>query len=197
MQSYLFFGPPGSGKGTQKDMLEKVLEEKYGNRFVSIETGQLLRDFVEKKDTPTKRYLAKIMESGDLVPSAFPISTWINKLMQEEDEYSHIIVDGAGRKLIEAIAIIELLHFFPDAKIHIIYLQVPDDEVMKRLLKRGRIDDKEEVIKNRLLVYKDTKTGTTASINYLQKNEEVTFHTIDGVGTIEEVHQRVCKEINP
>ena len=191
MQSYLLFGSPGSGKGTQKDMLGDVLKEKYGDSLIVIETGQLLRDFAEKKDTLTKRHLADIMKNGRLVPSAFPISTWVNKLMHEAGHYEHIIVDGAGRKLIEAVTIVELLQFFPDPEIHVIYLKVPDSEVTNRLLKRGRVDDKTDVIKTRLKVYKNKKTGTTASINFLRKNKEVVFHTIDGVGTVEEVHQRV------
>lgn len=197
MQSHLFFGPPGSGKGTQKDMLEDALKAN-GSSIVVIETGQLLRDFVEKKNTKIKKYLSEIMENGGLVPSAFPISTWVNKLMNEEGEgeYEHIIVDGAGRKLAEAKIIIELLHFFPDPAVHIIYLEVPDKEVMERLLKRGRYDDQEEVIKNRLKVYKDKKTGTTASINFLRKNKEVTFHKVNGVGTIEEVHHRIRSQLN-
>ena len=193
MQAYLFFGPPGSGKGTQKEKLESVLQ-KQNKSMVVIETGQLLRDFVGEKDTLVKQLLANIMEEGGLVPSAFPISTWIQKLT-EEKEYEHIIVDGAGRKLAEAKILIELLHFFPDPNIHIAYLAVPDDEVMKRLLLRGREDDKEGIIRNRLYLYKDNETGTTASINFLRDNEDVLFHEIDGVGTIEEVHQRVCEKI--
>ena len=137
MQSYLFFGPPGSGKGTQKDMLAAVLRKVYGDSLIVIETGQLLRDFVEKRDTLTKRHLADIMESGGLVPSAFPVSTWVHKLIHESGHYEHIIVDGAGRKYVEAVTIVELLRFFPDSGIHVLYLEVPDAEVTERLLKRG------------------------------------------------------------
>ena len=191
MQSYLFFGPPGSGKGTQKDLLTGFLEGKTGSFPVVIETGQLLRDFIEKKDTLVKQCLADVMEKGGLVPSAFPISGWVQALLSEVGNCEHIIIDGAGRKLLEAIIIVELLQFFPDSHIHIVHLEVPDDEVMERLLKRGRVDDKEDVIKTRLVKYKDKETGTTASINFLRKNDEVSFHAIDGVGPIEEVHQRV------
>ena len=191
MQSYLFFGPPGSGKGTQKDLLAGFLEGRSGNFPVVIETGQILRDFVEKKDTLVKKCLADVMASGGLVPSAFPISGWVQVLLQEVGNCEHIIVDGAGRKLLEAIIIVELLHFFPDSDVHILFLDVPDDEVMERLLKRGRADDKEDIIKNRLTKYEDKETGTTASLNFLRKSDEVTFHTVDGVGKIEEVHQRV------
>ena len=194
MQSYLFFGPPGSGKGTQKGLLENALKEKNISTIV-IETGQLLRDFVEKKNTVIKKYLSKIMEEGGLVPSAFPISTWVNKLMDEEGKHEHIIIDGAGRKLIEAKIIIELLQFFPDLGIHIVYLDIPDEEVMTRLLKRGRIDDKKEVIKNRIEKYKDDETGTTASINFLRENKEIVFHEINGVGSIEEVHESVISDL--
>ena len=191
MQSYLFFGPPGSGKGTQKDLLTGFLEGKTGDFPVVIETGQLLRDFIAKKDTLVKQCLANVMEKGGLVPSAFPISGWVQVLLSEVGNCEHIIIDGAGRKLLEAIIIVELLQFFPDSHIHVVYLEVPDDEVMERLLKRGRADDKEDIIKTRLEKYKDTKTGTTASLDFLRKSTDVVFHTVDGVGPIEEVHQRV------
>ena len=191
MQSYLFFGPPGSGKGTQKGMLADLLGGEESDSLAVIETGQLLRDTVGGNDTLITRLLSDIMESGGLVPSAFPITMWVNKLMAESGEYEHIIVDGAGRMLIEAKIIIGLLHFFPDPNIHIIFLDVHDDEVMDRLLKRGRSDDKEDVIKNRMKEYENVETGTTASINFLRENDDVTFHTVDGVGAIEAVHQRV------
>lgn len=194
MQSYLFFGSPGSGKGTQKDMLYDVLVNS-GEEVAVIETGQLLRDFAKDKDTLTKKHLAEIMDSGGLVPSAFPISTWVNKLIVEGGEYGHIIVDGAGRKLIEAKTIVELMQFFPDPEIHVIFLDVPDKEILDRLLKRGRHDDREDVIKNRLKKYKDKKIGTTASINFLRKNKDVMFHKVDGVGTTEEVHKRICSAL--
>ena len=54
------------------------------------------------------------------------------------------------------------------------------------------MDDKADVIETRLEMYKDNVTGTTASINFLRESDEVVFHTVDGVGTVEEVHQRVC-----
>ena len=195
MRSYLFFGPPGSGKGTQKDLLKEVLEEKNSSTII-IETGQLLRDLANEGDTITKKQLAKVMNRGDLVPSAFPISTWVNRVIHEKGDYEHIIVDGAGRKLIEAKVIVELLQFFPDLETHIIYLEIPDEEVITRLLKRGRTDDKEEVIKNRIEKYKDNETGTTASINFLRKNKDVVFHEVDGIGTIQEVQERIHAKLD-
>lgn len=191
MQSYLFFGAPGSGKGTQKDLLAGFLEGRTGDFPVIIETGQILRDLKEEKDTLVKQLLADVMECGGLVPSAFPISGWVQTLVQEAGQCEHVIIDGAGRKLLEAIIIVELLQFFPDARIHIVHLDVHDEEVIERLLKRGREDDKEDIIKTRLELYKDKKTGTTASLNFLRKSDDVVFHTVDGVGSIEEVHQRV------
>lgn len=191
MQSYLFFGPPGSGKGTQKSLLAGFLEGRTGDFPVIIETGQILRDFKKEKDTLVKQLLADVMERGGLVPSAFPISGWVQTLLKEAGHSEHIIIDGAGRKLLEAIIIVELLQFFPESHIHIVYLDVHDGEVMERLLKRGREDDKEDIINTRLEAYKDTETGTTASLNFLRKSDDVVFHTVDGVGTIEEVHQRV------
>lgn len=191
MQSYLFFGLPGSGKGTQKEMLKDMLEKKEKATVVTIETGQLLRDMVKNEDSKAKQHLAKIMKSGGLVPSAFPVTTWVNALLGIQETYNHIIIDGAGRKLIEARAVVELLHFFNTTHIHIIYLKISDKEAINRLLKRGREDDRESTIKERLIQYKNKKTGTMASINFLRKSKETIFHEIDGAGEVEEVHKRV------
>lgn len=190
MKSYLFFGPPGSGKGTQRDLVESLLTE-HGASWFSIETGQLLRDHVQKSETMITKHLAEVMSRGGLVPSAFPITMWVNALSGTKEAYEHIVIDGAGRKPLEARILVELLLFLEHMHVHIFLLNVPDDEVMRRLLKRGREDDREDVIRDRISLYKDEIEGTAASITYLRDHEHVHFHDIDGVGTIEEVHERV------
>ncbi|MDE0243128.1 MAG: nucleoside monophosphate kinase [Candidatus Kaiserbacteria bacterium] len=190
MKSYLFFGPPGSGKGTQRDLVESLLTERK-SEWVSIETGQLLRDHVKSSDTMITRRLGDVMSQGGLVPSAFPITMWVNALTKTTASFEHIVIDGAGRKPLEAQILVELLLFLEGMHVNIFLLDVPDDEVIKRLLKRGREDDREEVIRDRIALYNDEIEGTAASIKYLRDHEHVHFCDIDGVGTVEEVHERV------
>ena len=190
MESYLFFGPPGSGKGTQRDFVESFLTENNA-KWVSIETGELLREQVRTADTMITKRLADVMSRGGLVPSAFPIATWVRALSESSASYDHIVIDGAGRKPLEARILVELLLFLEGMNIRIFLLDVPDDEVIKRLLKRGRDDDREDVIRDRIELYKDSLEGTTASINFLRDHEHVHFYDIDGVGTVEDVHERI------
>ena len=192
MHAYLFFGLPGSGKGTQRELIEKKLE-KSGVSWVAIEMGALLRNLVKDATTPLKKQVFAVMQKGGIVPSAFPISQIVNALTHEEKAYEYIIFDGVARKKIEGEVVVELLNFFPDMHIHVILLQVPADEVKERLLKRNRHDDVEESIQLRIEKFEDSVNGTTAAINFFKNVPGVHFHTIDGTGTVEEVHERMIK----
>lgn len=194
MESYLFFGSPGSGKGTQRTLLEQHLTE-HKAPWLAIDTGQLLREQTRKPDTPIEKRLAGVMSSGGLVPSAFPITIWARSLLAIKESFDHVVIDGAGRKLIEARVLVELLLFLEDMHIHVFYLDISEKEAVQRLLKRGRGDDHEAVIKNRFVFYRDTSEGTCASIDYLRAHEQVNFYDIDGVGTIEEVHDRILSHV--
>ena len=190
MRSYLFFGPPGSGKGTQRGLFEASLD-KRGEPWLSIDTGALLRAFARDTDSQVAKRLADVMGSGGLVPSAFPIAMWVRTLSETEASYDHLIIDGAGRKPVEARVLVDLLFFMRNMTVHTFLLNIPDDEVTRRLVKRGREDDREDVIHERLERYRDGEEGTSASIAFLRHNDQVRFHDVDGIGTTDEVHRRI------
>ena len=195
MQAYIFFGLAGSGKGTQRELLEAALKQN-GKSVLALDIGSLLRAYTADTDVPARQRLAEVMRSGGLVPTAFPVMLAGNTLMECTAEYDCIIFDGLGRKLVEADILVELLLFFPDTQVHTLLLDITEEEAMKRLLKRGRADDVEDVIRTRFSLFHDTDTGTTASLQFIRNHPEVMLHTIDGIGTVEEVHRRIITELN-
>ena len=194
MYTYLFFGAPGSAKGTQRKFLEEYFKEK-GDSVLVVETGALLRELVSSNDTAIKKELIGVMESGGLVPSVFPAYLWANELIKQKNMPDQLLVDGAGRKAVEGRLVTEFLSFIPENKLRVIFLEVPLEEVIKRLLLRGRVDDSEDVIRYRYELFMDEETGTMGSIKFLKSKEDVEFISVDGVGSREEVRDRMIKQI--
>ena len=193
MQAYILFGLAGSGKGTQRSLLEKLFQSTQKS-VLTLDTGHLLREYVTDTGAVMGR-LKTVMHSGGLVPSAFPVTMWVSALMRQEQYPDCVIFDGAGRKRIEAEILVELLLFFPDAELHAILLDIPEQEAKRRLLRRGRLDDTEEAIPQRFELFRNTETGTAASLELLRAHPQVAYHVIDGVGTVDEVHQRIVTEL--
>ena len=194
MKCYFLFGRPGSGKGTQRELLEQYLEKKEVS-FLSLEAGALLRAYVSAEEkTWVQDHVASVMAQGGLVPSVFPLMLVTERLTQAK-EIAVVLFDGSGRKRLEAVALVELLSSFPDAEIHVLLLDVPEEEVRERLFKRARYDDTEEALRTRLSLFDDAVTGTAASIAFFKSSPSVVVHTVDGVGPVEEIHERILTHI--
>jgi adenylate kinase len=150
----LLLGPPGAGKGTQAERLVTTL------RIPQISTGDMLRMAV-KAGTTIGREAKSYMDRGDLVPDSVVIGVAEERL-QQPDAKQGFILDGFPRTAPQAAALDALL-----AKLGVrleccIALQVDEDELVKRLLRRaeieGRSDDNETTIRNRMQVYRDRKS---------------------------------------
>lgn len=187
MFNLILFGPPGSGKGTQS----AKLIEKY--KLLHVSTGDLLRSEIAKK---TKLGLeAKIlMDAGSLVPDDIVIGM-INEMINQNTDVDGFLFDGFPRTEVQAEALDRLLQEKNSCIEAMIAMEVSEDELVKRLMKRsetsGRSDDGDEnIIRARLEEYKN-KTESVAR-HYRKVNKAV---TVNGMGTIEEVFNRICKEI--
>lgn len=132
----IILGPPGSGKGTVAKKLARDFELHH------LSAGRLLRELIEK-DTQVGMRIKKYLDKGELVPENF-VAEMMKLEILDEDKY---ILDGFPRSIDQAEEISEV----PIEMV--IYLGVPDDEVIKRLLLRGRKDDTKEVIQERLDIY--------------------------------------------
>jgi adenylate kinase len=183
----ILFGPPGSGKGTQS---EKLIA-KYGLKHLS--TGNLLRDEISK-ETILGQEAKKFIDIGQLVPDEVVIGMISSELNANPD--TGFLFDGFPRTQAQAEALDKLLKFKNSEIGVVLSLDVSEQELVKRLLNRGltsgRTDDtNEEVIRARINEY---KIKTAAVADYYSQFDKVVI--VKGEGTIDEVFNALCKEID-
>jgi len=183
----VLFGPPGAGKGTQS----AFLIEKYG--LVHLSTGDLLRAEI-KAETELGLEAKELMDRGKLVPDHVVIGMIRNK-MEAHLDAKGFIFDGFPRTKTQAEALDEMLDVKEEPITAMLALEVPEEELVRRLVSRGassgRTDDKDEaVIRNRIHEY-ETKTAPLKEYYSGQGK----FKTLDGVGTVQEITERLNKAI--
>ncbi len=179
MIKVVFLGPPGAGKGTQAVRIA----EKYNVPHIS--TGDILRAAV-KEGTELGKLAKSYMDRGELVPDEVIIGIIKERLSQPDVRERGFILDGFPRTLKQAEALDQLLSELNMPLDRVIYLNVDDEEIVKRLLARGRADDTEEVIRNRLKVYREQ---TAPLIDYYA--EKCLLAEIYGVGEIDEITKKI------
>ena len=187
MINIVIFGPPGAGKGTQS---EKILE-KFG--LVHISTGDLFRANI-KGETSLGLKAKSFMDKGELVPDSVTIDI-LRAKVEENPKAQGFIFDGFPRTTPQADALDTLLKSLNTSISACLSLQVPDEELIARLLKRGktsgRSDDADEtIIKNRLAVYMRETSPLKEFYRSQNKLEE-----IHGVGIIEEIFGRLSNAV--
>jgi adenylate kinase len=188
MVNLILFGPPGSGKGTQS----ANIIEKYG--LLHLSTGDLLRSEIADK-TPLGLEAKKFMDQGNLVPDEVVIGMISSKLDSNPDARGFIF-DGFPRTTAQAEALDKLLALKKTSISMVLSLEVPEDELLRRLLERGltsgRSDDANEaVVKNRIVEYHN-KTAPVAD-HYAKFGK---FKKVKGDGSIEATFVLLSKEID-
>ncbi len=191
-KTFVLIGRSGCGKGTQSELLQKVLKEKDpDNSVFYLETGQEFRDFIS--GTGYSNQLAKtIQDKGGLQPSFFAVWIWSNILIKNITEKQHLLIDGTPRKLSEAIIFTEAMKFY-SRRPNIIYLNVSRKWSEGRLAERHRSDDELSVVKRRLDWF-DSEVMPT--VQYFENNLDVNFLDINGERSIEEIHQDIVNSLN-
>ncbi|HZG90368.1 MAG TPA: adenylate kinase [Pseudonocardia sp.] len=180
MVRLVLVGPPGAGKGTQAERLAEELDVPH------ISTGDLFRANLEQ-ETPVGLEAKRYMDAGDLVPDAVTVQMVRDRLTRD-DAAKGFILDGFPRTIAQAEALAGLLTERGEAIDAIVEFQVPEDELVARLLGRGRADDTEQVIRNRQQVYRDE---TTPLLEFYGDR----LVTVDAVGTVEEITSRVLSAL--
>jgi adenylate kinase len=188
MINLILFGPPGSGKGTQA----LKLTERYG--LLHISTGDLFR-YELGNNTPLGVLARSYMEKGHLVPDEVTVGMLRNKVDANPD-VNGFIFDGFPRTIPQAEALDALLAERGDSISRLIMLDVTEDEIVTRILERGkssgRADDNDAaIIRNRFEVYLN-ETSPVYDF-YAQSGKSVKVH---GIGSIEEIFEMLCAEID-
>lgn len=188
MLNLILFGPPGSGKGTQA---YKIVE-KYN--LIHISTGDLFR-YEMKNDTELGKRAKAYMAKGELVPDEVTVGMLKNRVDQSLDA-NGFIFDGFPRTIPQAEALDALLSERGTGISGLVALHVTDEEIIERILSRGktsgRADDNDtEIIKNRITVYR-AETEPVYSFYDTQDKSR----TVNGLGTIDEIFDRLCSEID-
>lgn len=176
----VLLGPPGAGKGTQA----QKLSEKLG--IPQISTGELFRSNIEngtKLGLEAKRYL----DAGDLVPSDLT-NQLVDDRLDDPDALNGFILDGYPRSLEQAKALHEMLGRRGTDIDAVVEFRVSEDELLQRLKGRGRADDTDDVILNRMKVYRDE----TAPLLEYYSDE---LKTVDAVGSVDEVFARALQAL--
>ncbi len=183
MFNLILFGPPGSGKGTQS----VKIAEKFKLKHVS--TGDILRSEIKNK-TELGILAKSFIDKGELVPDNLLIDI-LHDLFDKNKDVNGFILDGFPRTIVQAEALDKLMIEINDHISKVISLDIPDEEVVSRLLKRaeieGREDDNEATISNRLKVYKNQ---TSPLLEYYEKQEKLL--EVQGVGSIDDIFNSIC-----
>ena len=187
MFNLILFGPPGSGKGTQS---EKIVE-KFGLKHLS--TGDLLRREIAEK-TPLGIEAKNFMDKGQLVPDEVVIGM-IDSSLEKNPNAKGFLFDGFPRTVAQAEALDKLLALRKTAISKVLALEVTEEELVKRLLKRGetsgRSDDmNEEVIRKRFAVYQKETFAVAEHYKVLGK-----FESIKGEGSIDDIFEALSNAI--
>ncbi len=193
-QTLIFLGPQGCGKGTQIDLIKKVISVgDPGRAIVHFEMGKNLRELATHDDF-TGRHTQEILLAGGLIPYAVSATVFAHYLMDNlKTGQEHLVIDGFPRTATQVTMLDSaLVEFYARANITVVVINISDNEAVKRLLLRGRSDDTEESIRKRLAW---SREETMPNIEWFKKNSNYNVVEIDGETTIEETHTCVRKAL--
>lgn len=191
-QTFIFFGPSGSGKGTQAKLLIEEIKKRDPNRnILYLETGQKFREFATQASF-TARKTKEIIDGGGLMPEFLPVWLWTQYFVDHISGDEHIVLDGISRREHEALIIDSALQFYGRKDPVVVSIELSPESAVKRMESRGRVDDTEEEIKKRLAWY---EKNVVPAINHFKNNPYYKFISVNGEGTIEEVHADLLTKI--
>lgn len=173
----VFFGPAGAGKSVQG----QIMAARMGWRWVSA--GQLLRDTRDPQ-------LTDMMHRGEMVPNE-TINALIGDAIKTASSAGNVILDGWPRLLPQAQWLVDSQPDHGASVELVVVLEVPREELLKRLAIRGRADDTPEAIDQRLELY---RTEMYPVLGYFTEQHVPVVH-LDGVGSVGEIHDRIVAEL--
>jgi adenylate kinase len=179
----VFLGPPGSGKGTQASALARELG------VPAISTGDMLREAVANGSELGRR-VRRIMESGELVGDDL-MAEVVTERLAEDDTDRGFLLDGYPRTAAQAETLRGILENGAETLDHVVFIEVPEEELVRRAILRQRgADDKEDVVRERLRVYREK---TEPLVDYYRSKG--LLRRIDGNRPVDDVRRSILQAI--
>lgn len=188
-QVFIFIGRSGCGKGTQANLLMEELKKLEPSRkILYLQTGALIREFIKDENYSARR-AKEIYDAGDRQPDFLAVNMWSNFLFKRFTGKEIVVADGTPRSLNEASMLDTALNWMYGIKTPVVfYMNVSNEWSMKHLLARGRMDDNEEDIRERLKWF---DTDVLPAVEYYRANDYYRFIEVNGEQTIEEVFREL------
>lgn len=190
--TFIFIGRSGCGKGTQANLIREYLKKIDPKReILYIQTGQELREFIKGNNT-TERLCKEIYDKGGLQPEFLAVYMWTNVLVNRYTAGEHIVMDGMPRKYHEAGVLDSVWSFYKVEHPHVIYIDISYEESKRRLLSRGRFDDTEKRIEERLRWFDDEVVPT---LDFFKNNPDYHYICVNGERSPGEVHADIVQQV--
>lgn len=189
---FIFIGRSGAGKGTQLELLKQYIIEQYKLPVQTLVMGDIYRSFFKESGFIQDVARDVSMNQGKFQPNFLTNALFVRKAIDVLDATSVFFFDGYPRTADQLRITKELLDYIKRDNIYVINIDVSRDSVKKRMLARGRGDDSESAIENRLNEYDDNVVPMLASIT---QDPALKYVVIDGEPTIEEIHRNLVEKI--
>src|SRR5215472_8082575 len=189
LQTFIFIGRSGCGKGTQVALLQEYIEKQDQTRHIFyIETGERFRQFI-KEHSLSSRLAAEIYKSGNRQPDFIAVWMWSHLLVERMTGEEHVIFDGTPRSLQEAQIIDTAITFYNRERPQVIYLNISRETSKARMIARHRMDDiNPEEIERRLNWF---ETDVIPAVEYFRKYPKYNFVELHGEQPVEAVQQEL------
>lgn len=188
--SVLFFGTQGAGKGTQVKKLMEYLSTHSTQKIIHIDMGQELRN-LRDSGTFAGKLTGEVIDAGHRMPDFMPTYLQTKKIVENTTGDEHIIADGLARGADQTRAFDDAMRFFRRNDFCVISIELSEESAVKRLLARGRNDDTEEGIRNRLSWYRSDVLPQLT----LLKERGRKIHVIDGEPDVDTIHKNILSAL--
>lgn len=190
---YIIMGRSGCGKGTQADLLKKVLQERGAGKVLHVTTGGGFREFIEGSSYAAK-VSKELTNSGGLNPEFLAVWNWSNIFINSLTGEETVILDGAPRRVVEVGALHSAIHFFGYDHATVIHVDVSETWAMDKLTSRGREDDKNRLEQEKKMQW--FATDMLPCIDEYSRNPLYKFIRVNGEQTIDEVHEELLSKLD-
>ena len=189
LQTLIFIGRSGCGKGTQVELLQEYIKKQDQKRYLFyIETGERFRQFI-KEHSLSSRLAAEIYKSGSRQPDFIAVWMWSHLLVERMTGEEHVIFDGTPRSFQEAQIIDTAITFYNRQHPQVIYLNISREASKARMIARRRMDDiNPEEIERRLSWF---ETDVIPAVEYFRKHSRYNFIELDGGQPVEAVQREL------